>query len=218
VKLGTRVWSLVTVVVVAGLLAGGWFLGAAPLLEGQARQEQFRKAAVATNEGIEAAIAKLVVEKDNLPELQTRASELEEAIPRDVESAAFITSLNNLAAASAVTITAISISDGMPYSAPRQTSDVDGAPVPVTDQRINENNFVLIPVSIEVSGGWNEVLNFVNGVQTSTRLVLATQLDTTATGDGAYQSTITGVMYALQRKGAPAGLEPTDGETAAAQG
>lgn len=211
-KLGTRVWGLVTVVVIAALLAGGWFLGASPLLDGQAREEAQRKAALATNQGIEATIARLAKEKDNLPQLQARAQELEEAIPQDVESAAFITSLNNLAAASTVTIVSISLGDAMPYSAPRETSTVDGAPAPVTDQRINDGNFVLIPVSIEVSGGWAETLNFVNGVQTSTRLVLANQLDTASTGTGAYTTTITGVMYALQR----AGSAPSAGDTEAA--
>lgn len=209
-KVGTRIWALVTVVVVAALLAGGWFLGAAPLLDSQARLETERKATLASNQQIEANIAKLAKEEENLPKLQARAKELEQAIPRDVESAAFITSLNNLAASSAVTITSISMGEGIPYSTPRQTAEADGAPVPVTDQRINDGNFVLIPVSIEVSGGWVEVLNFLNGVQTSTRLVLANELDTTSTGTGAYTSTITGVMYALQRHDTPAAA---DGET-----
>ena len=38
-KLGTQLWALITVVVVIALVAGGYFLGVAPLLEQRALAE-----------------------------------------------------------------------------------------------------------------------------------------------------------------------------------
>src|SRR5690606_37907362 len=114
--------------------------------------------------------------------------------------AAFIRSLNDLANASAVTIEQISINEIVSYSAPGESDAANAlAPDPITDSRITSDNFLLVPVSISVSGGWNEVLAFTHGVQTGNRLVLVTKVSTT--GDGTtFTTTLDGAMYVLIRQ------------------
>ncbi len=210
-KLSTQIWGLITFVVVVGVLAAGWFLGVSPQLQAQAQAESQRKAALATNDGIRATIRDLESKKDDLPRYTARDEELQKAIPGGMESAAFITGLNDLAAASNVTIDQISINEITPYSPPGAGEGDDLTPV--TDSRINGDNFFLVPVSISVSGGWNEVLAFTHGVQTNGRLVLITKVSTT--GDGTtFTTSLDGAMYVLIRPQA-ASAPPTGDEATA---
>lgn len=208
-KLGTQVWGVLTVVVVIGAVAAGWFLGVSPQLAAQAQAESQRQASLAQNQGIETNIAKLVKEKENLASYQERAAEIEKVIPSGIESAAFITTLNNLAASTGVTIQQISLNDVVPYSAPSGESTSEGAPKPVTDSRITSENFLLVPVSVAVTGGWNEVLAFTHGVQAGDRLMLVTKVNTSNDGSS-FTTTLSGTMYVLIRPEAPASADAAD--------
>jgi Tfp pilus assembly protein PilO len=194
VKLGTQVWGLLTVVVAIGALAAGWFLGVSPLLAAQAQAESQRQAALAQNQGIEANIATLAREQDNLADYEKRAAEIEKVIPSGLES------------------------DAVPYSAPSGESTSDGAPNPVTDSRITSENFLLVPVSISVTGGWSEVLAFSHGVQAGDRLMLVTKVNTSNDG-AAFTTTLSGTMYVLIRPDAPGATtaddEASDADTSA---
>ncbi len=62
--------------------------------------------------------------------------------------------------------------------------DGEAAPVPVDDPAfvtnplITAENFVAIPVSIEISGEYSAILNFVKGLQSRDRLFLVSTLST----------------------------------------
>lgn len=203
-KLGTQIWGLITVIVVIGALTAGWFLGVSPQLAAQAQAESQRQSALAQNEGIRATIANLKKEKDNLPSYEKRSGELRVAIPDDIEGADFIRSLNDLATATSVTIEQISINEVVRYTAPGKSADANEfAPDPVTDSRITADNFLIVPISMSVSGGWSEVLAFTHGVQAGNRLILVTKVGTT--GDGStFTTQLDGAMYVLIRPKAPA--------------
>jgi Tfp pilus assembly protein PilO len=211
VKLGTQIWGLITVIVVIGALAAGWFLGVSPQLAAQAQAESQRQAALVQNDGIRATIANLKKEKDNLPSYEERSAELRIAIPDDIEGADFIRSLNDLATATSVTIEQISINEVVRYSAPGKSAEANElAPDPVTDSRITADNFLIVPISMSVSGGWSEVLAFTHGVQAGNRLILVTKVGTT--GDGStFTTQLDGAMYVLIRPNAPA---PATGDDA----
>ena len=113
-------------------------------------------------------------------------------------------------------IEAITISDGSAYEQPSEGTDVEGAPIPVTDPLVTADNFVLVPVNITVRGGWNELLAFSHAVQTGQRLVLVTTLSS-ASDEGGFQFTLSGTIYALQRPGAPAVDTAADTEGAATE-
>jgi Tfp pilus assembly protein PilO len=217
-RLGTRVWALITTVLSVGILAAAWFLGASPFLQAQAQAETQRAAAVTQNEGIRSAIATLKEQKEKLPEYEARGKELEVAIPSDIESADLIRTLNNLATASGVTISQISFSDPLAYTPPTgEVADAEFAPNPVTDSRITGENFLLVPITLSVTGGWNEVLAFTHGMQTGKRLMLVTKVSTVA-NEGTFTTSLSGAMYVLIRPEAPApaasGDESSDSDAA----
>lgn len=217
-KLGTKIWGVITFVVAVGLVAGGWFLGVSPLLGVKATADQKRTAIATQNALLASQITALEAKEAELPELQARADSLERAVPSGVDGAAFIRDLNDLAIASGVTIASITITDGSAYEQPVAGADVEGAPVPVTDPLITPENFVLVPVTISVTGGWNELLAFSHSLQTGQRLVLVTSISSSS-GDAGYQFIIGGTMYALQRPGDPPvdTATATDTETPAAE-
>jgi Tfp pilus assembly protein PilO len=203
-KLSTQVWGLITVVVCAAVLAAGWFLGASPLLTAQTLAEQQRQDARSQNDAIVAKIATLESQKAKLGDYEKRDGELQAVIPSDIEAAGFIRSLNDLAIASNVQLSALSFSDPVSYQPPSgESADAKLAPNPVTDSRINGKNFLLVPVSLEVKGGWSEVLAFTHGVQTGSRLVLVTTVNTSEDA-GTFTTKLSGAMYVLVRPAAPA--------------
>lgn len=217
-KLGTQVWGLIAFVVSVGVLAAGWFLGASPLLSAQATAQQQRADAIAQNDAIALKIATLEKQKEKLEDFQKRADELEVMIPSGIKAADFIRSLNSLAGASNVQIESISLSDPLKYVAPAgEPADAEFAPNPLTDSRITGENFLLVPVTIGVKGGWNEVLAFTHGVQTSSRLMLVTTVNTSE-DQGIFTTTLSGTMYVLIRPPAPASMtaddEASDSESA----
>jgi len=204
-KLGTRVWGLITVVVIMALLAGGYFLGVAPLLDQQAKANSERQDAVAVNEGLEAEITKLRAAEKRIDDYESLAADYEALVPRTVESQRFIRTLDGLAAANGVTISEIKIDAFVPYSAPSADGDTavdDLAPPPYTNPKIDERNFVIVPFSVTIEGAWAESLAFVNRLQFGDRLVLYTSIEQEAT-DTAYSTIIEGYMYVLIRPGDP---------------
>ena len=219
-KLGTQIWGLIAFVVSAGVLAAGWFLGASPLLTARGQADEQRASAIAQNDGIELKISTLKQQKEKLDDYQKRADELEVMIPSDIKAADFIRSLNSLAGASNVQIESITLSDPLKYAAPSgDPVDEEFAPNPVTDSRITSDNFLLVPVTVGVKGGWNEVLAFTHGMQTSSRLMLVTTVNTSE-DQGVFTTTLSGTMYVLIRPEAPASAasddETSDTDAAAA--
>lgn len=208
-KLGTQLWALITVVVVIALVAGGYFLGVAPLLEQRALAESARQAAAAQNQALQSEIARLDEAAEDLDKYQELAAEFAELVPGSVDSQQFIRSLDALAASTGVTITKISIESFIPYEAPvaDPAAEVfEGAPPPFTDSRINSSNFVIVPIAVTVEGGWFESLGFVHELQFGERLVLLTDIDQSVT-DGLYSTDVSAYMYVLVRPGTTVAAE-----------
>lgn len=229
-KLGTRVWALITVVAVLAFVAGGYFLGVAPLLDQRAAAETARQAALAQNQVLQGDIDRLERAQGDLDKYKAVAADFDALIPDAIDSQRFIRSLDAIAAANGVTITKIAIDKFMPYSPPAvdpATEALEGAPPPYTDGRITAENFVIVPISTTIEGGWAESLAFIKQLQTGDRLVLLTDIDQTIK-DGSYSTEVSGYMYVLVKPGTPvaddtAGTDassdqPTDGETASARG
>jgi Tfp pilus assembly protein PilO len=200
-KLDSRMWAIISVLLVGAIVAGGWFLAASPLLTAKGDADVQLAATQQTNRQHVETLKALQAASEDLPELLARAKELESAIPSGLESSPLITAINNLAVATGVTVTAIRIDDGVSYQAPVEDVAQEGAPNPLTDARITGENFVLVPISIEVMGPLSNVLAFIHGIQNGERLVLVTKLDTAADGEGAatYTSTLSGTTYVLVR-------------------
>lgn len=158
----------------------GWVLGIQPLLDTTDRLELERQSALDTNASTETLLASLEQAQADQEALQNSLAEINSAVPSDVDAARFIDEIAAVSGKSATTVRRLIWGEAVRYAVP--APDPSGAfltppaPLPFTDSRINAENFVAIPVTIETTGDYAGVLKFVELLQTSTRLFTVTDL------------------------------------------
>lgn len=221
----TRIWVIAASIVMAGILALGWFTGIDPQLKAKAASDQERASVEAQNEATELAIATLKGDYENIEALRAELARLRTSIPATGNMPAFLTQLDNLSKASNATVTTLTVDEAVEYTAPATaieaapvepanpeadaTTDATVAPVEeapeapsvITDPRITAENFVVIPVSIVAAGDKAGVRSLVDKLQHGPRLFLATQVSIVDDVDaGTSTTTIGGFVYVLLQK------------------
>ncbi|TPW74775.1 type 4a pilus biogenesis protein PilO [Schumannella soli] len=193
-KIDNRIWLLITAVVAIAVLAGGWFLGAQPLVNSALESDQQRTTIQTQNETAKLQLSKLAAAKRDLTALESERDEVTASVPKSLAGADFLRSINAMATQNGVTVEEITFDNVTPYSAPTATAGGEtAAPVdssaspsasasatptptpvagPATDPTITAENFVLVGVQLKVSGDSASLLNFAHAVQTGERLVL----------------------------------------------
>lgn len=224
-----KLWMIGAVIVMAVIVAGGWTLGVQPQLAISASANAQRATVQTSNADSEIALAKLERDYKALPSLKSQLASLTRSIPTGTEIPAFVDELNALAATDSVTVDGMTVSDAQPYVAvtpptataasttgtsstatPSPSPTPTPAPTaaaspptagvpPVTNPLITPDNFVAIPVQVTISGSYANVLEFVHGLQTSSRLFLITTLSSAAssTTPGLVDGKIGGLVYVL---------------------
>lgn len=184
--------GMVVLLVVGALVVVQPQLAAAGVLDEQRAALEQQSAATRDR------IAHLEEQGQDLPALSDELDELRAAIPATLDSSAYIQALGRLGDATGVSITSITVGDGQAYAAPPPPADGSAAePGIVTDARITGENFVVIPVSLSVSGSWTQVLRFLDGLQGGSRLFLVTSLSVGTTAGGGVAAQIGGYIYAI---------------------
>lgn len=224
-----RIISLASILAMLLIPVIGWFLVAQPQLAAASTADQQRVATEAQIAASSAIVAKLKEDSARLPELNDVLDELRTSIPAGVDPSGYIDGLDALARLNHVSITSLTVSDPTAYvpatppvdanpapAAPESGDEGDGTtseeavappvtdPSIVTSPLIDSTNFVAIPVTIEISGEWVDVLAFVDGLQSTDRLFLVTGMDTAHTEAGSTSVTakIGGYIWAI-----PTGVE-----------
>jgi Tfp pilus assembly protein PilO len=213
IALDHRTKVLIAVVLMLALAAGGWLIGVQPAL-GAAFAAAAQEADVRVqNDAARTQLAQLQEADKNLPALQQQLDGLEESIPATPNTSALLADLDDLAASTGVTVDRFTVDSSTPYTAPgtdatgAATADaaapaVDPALVPLIDPRITGGNFVVVPVTVDVSGKFDGVLGFLAGVQSGDRLFLVNRLSSVSEADSGgdantVKSTIAGFVYVL---------------------
>lgn len=217
-----RIWIIGSVTVMIIVLVASWFLGAQPLLAAAATADTERAGLEAQNVAKQAEIARLTDENKELSSIEAEYTTLQKSIPASPNTAAFIQSLDGLAASTGVQVTSITVSDSRAYTVPASAAaaatPTDGstpspesteAPtptiptgyIPSTSPLITPANFVGIEVGVELKGSYQAVLSFVKGLQSGTRLVLVTGFTSmTNAEDGSQVSAhVDGLIYVIKQ-------------------
>jgi Tfp pilus assembly protein PilO len=216
ISLGHQLKVLVTVVLMIAVVAGGWMLGVQPALASAFAADEARADVQSQNEAIRAELVALQAAEAELPALEADLTTLNASIPFTDDSSALIDGIHELARDADVVVDGITLEDPQPYAPPQAaapaaetTADPAGETAgetsvdplqPATDPRITPANFVLVPVSVAVSGSFGDVLDFVRGVQTGPRLFLVNKLTsaTDAEGNGSkVTANVGGFVYVL---------------------
>lgn len=215
-----RIWLIGSVLLMAAVVAGGWFLAVQPQLAAAQAANDQRASVEALNATHEAALIKLEKDFANIGALKKELAPLDASIPTDTELPAFLKQLDDLTGQTQVRLDSVTMSDPQPYTPviPVEAPAVEGADAaatqpegevapaapeagapPVTNSLITAANFAAISVQIKVTGGYDSVLAFVSGLQSGTRLYMATGLTTSAETDtpGFVSATVSGLIYVL---------------------
>ena len=206
----TRIWIGAGALAIVAVLAGGWFLGVAPLLAQASANDTDRASVLALNQAQEAQLAVLADQTKKWESIEKDRAQLQSAIPADPGMPALVGEISSLAAAAGVQITSFSTSDaqllgGTPAGAP--AADASAAPVDASAAAPDAatapaapagSGLVAVPVELAASGSTEALLGFLSGLQHGERLVLVSGMNLAGSDSGAEQSlTVSGYVFVL---------------------
>jgi Tfp pilus assembly protein PilO len=160
-----RIWQIGTAIVIVVVVALGWVLGISPKVAEIAKSDADTRAVEAQNAIHQqelAALKKLAANKDSL---LAELVPLEASIPGGLDIQNLLIQLNSMASANSTSIQNIATDSPFLY-APEDDASV------VPTATADPNNFVLVPITIRVTGGYQALLNFTDGLQNGQRLIL----------------------------------------------
>jgi hypothetical protein len=211
VKNNLRLWVLASVLVIGALLAGGWFVGAQPLLAAASSADASAAQLAAANQATQIRIASLAKEASDVGALQAKVAVTAAAVPATLDANAFVDRVNALAhtrnvavqsvtpgtpqaytppaAATAAAAVAAAAAQPAAGASPAPTAGATPAPavqtVPVlaaTDPSITGDNFTVVPMTVAVKGTMENTLRFVHDIQHDQRLYLVSSYGLSAEG------------------------------------
>ena len=163
-----RIWTLGSILVIAALLAATWFLGVSPQLAASTAADTERQGIEAQNAVNEATLASLKAQFEKIDELRTDLAASRDVVPASVQQSILIGQIGAFAKKNDVVISLAAFEDPTP-SIPGSSTDpeLSGALAQVTPE-----NFLVVPLSMTIDGDYADVMNFIDDLQTGTRLVL----------------------------------------------
>lgn len=221
-----RLWVLGAILVMGITVVIGWSLGISPKLTEVSATNAERASVEEQNAGFELQLSVLKDQFESIAELKKDLAQLRRAVPQGAAIPALVGQLDEIAALNGVTLTAITVSDAQPYAPVVAPVPVDAAPIegeasagtepaptvdaapvapappaaaaPVVNELVTAANFVALPITLAVDGGYDKVLDFIEGVQKGERLVMVTAFTTsTAAESGSVTATISAFVYVL---------------------
>jgi Tfp pilus assembly protein PilO len=214
-----RLWAIAAVAGMLVVAIAGWFLGIAPVLQQGSAADAQTASITATNTASAVRLASLKSQFAHIKPLQAKLAVLRQSIPEDAGASVFLQEINTLTAKYGVSLTSVAINSATVYQAPvaatPATTDASGStststptptptPTPTTTTTTpaaatGVNAFVLVPVSITVSGAFDAVRDFIGAIQSGPRLYLATSVSIGgATSGNPATGTLAGDIFTLQ--------------------
>lgn len=221
-----RLWVLGAALLIGIMAVLGWMLGVSPKLD-EARAANADRVTVETqNSAYELQLATLKKQFENIGDLRADLAALRQAVPSEADMPAFVGQLDAIAEQHQVTLTEISVDDAEPYvpvaaaapvpadasaassgdSAAGATAAPAAAPAataaaaataPVVSGLVTAENFIAVPISLSVDGSYDNVLDFIEGLQKGKRLVMVTKFDTAAAASDSVTAKISAFVYVL---------------------
>lgn len=230
-----RAWIAGTVFVAVVMLVAAWFLLVSPVLASASETSDLATAQDDQNALEQVRITGLKADFDKLDAHKAELAVLRQGIPAQLDHSQFQRDIATIAVAHNVTVVSLTTSSSLkvevklptaeaPAASETSETTTDGAATetPAAEPAPLVSDMYEVPISIELIGTYENVLNFVTELQTvNPRLVLITGLEGTAlkaaeasggapaTTDGDLSVVLTGQMYVLLDDAAVAtGEEP----------
>ncbi|ROP63288.1 hypothetical protein [Curtobacterium sp. ZW137] len=202
-----RLSLIIALVVAVGVLAGGWFLGVQPQLAAASANSTQQQDIDATNAANRLELTRLAKAYTELDQTKADLARLRSSVPETADTTPFLKALDFDATNVGVTITSITLDDAVVYAPPSDaagsstageptasasatsapspagmptTAATPSATAPHTDSSITGANFSLIPVTVSVTGSYDQALAFTKAVQKGERLFLVSAIAATS--------------------------------------
>ena len=165
-------WVALTVVGVFAVLAAGWFLLVSPKNSEAADLETQAGAQVSANSVLVTQLAFLKSQAKDLPKQQARLAAIAAKIPDNPALPALLRALSNAAASAGVELVTIAPAAPAAFIGPRSAPTAAAAPAP----KAAASPVVLqsIALTINVVGGYFQVEQFLDGVESLSRSLKVT--------------------------------------------
>ena len=202
-----RGWMVGSALAAVVVVLAGWFLGIEPRLAAATTADAARAGVAVTNTAHAAVLAQLIEDSRDRKALTADFDTLSASIPDGTSIPDFVNQLDDLAAASDVTLSGLTVADAQSYT-PGATA---------VNALITAQSLAALDVGITVSGDYGRVLEFVDGLQTGARLFLVTGITTQRDADSAelVEASISGLVYVLVPPGSV--VAPADALAAPAE-
>jgi Tfp pilus assembly protein PilO len=160
----------------------GWTVGVQPQLAASVAAAEETKAVQASNAAQAGVLSVLKKDFANIGTLKAQRDQLRREVPAGTDMSAFIDELHEAVVAHGVALGTFAVTEGQSYVAPKAAGTDTAAPAgtaaPAPSAGTAPEGLVLMPIQLSVTGQYGKVLEFVQGLQTGTRLVLVTTLTT----------------------------------------
>lgn len=199
-----RLFVIGAALAIAVIVLFGWTVGVQPQLAAAVAADQESKAVQVKNAASADVLAGLKKDFANLGQLKKQRDDLRKAVPSGHDMSAFIGEIHSLEVGRGVTLTSLTVTDGQAYVPPKSaapaaaTKTAAPAPSPAATTPPAPDGFIVMPIQLSVTGPYVKVLDFVQGMQTGTRLVLVTAFSSSAAGPSKdVTASIGGFAYVL---------------------
>lgn len=194
----SRIWSIVTVVVILALVAGTWFIGVGPRLA-EAAAADAELATVESQNAIHRIKLKSLQDMDaNLPVLEQELVGLRSSVPQGAELVALLREMEASAAAFGVSLGTTSFSAPQPFVLAEEMPDDEQLTAAMS--ALDNRGMYILPANMRVVGTRASVVGFLNSLQTGQRLMLVHALnfpDGLLTADSVVEASFTLQVFAL---------------------
>jgi Tfp pilus assembly protein PilO len=214
-----RLNMMIAVVAMVVVAVGGFFLGVQPQLARAASDKDQQTSVDQTNTTNLGELDRLKKQSETLPSMKEQLAKLEKSMPSTASMSAFYDELNSVAGSTAVKVSSITTADAIAYTPPASVSDTSTGsataspsatpsataaptaaatptiPQAETNPAITASNLSMIPVSVAVTGSFDQALAFVKGVQNGDRLFLVNAVSSTASAAASDGSSASGTTW-----------------------
>jgi hypothetical protein len=208
----TRIFGLVTAIVIAAILGLGWLLGLSPLLNAASQADEERALVEQNNLAQQATLAGMKADFERLDEIEAEIEAFRVAIPNEVDSDLIYDYLARIQGAVATSVEKITTGEAVPYGQVDSVPADDGgdpsqAPVGVAQF----DGLYTVPVTIDFLKGTpaEEIIAFAGAMQNGPRIFLVTAI-TRPVGSDASAGTITAYMFVLAERDDTPGVSAGD--------
>jgi Tfp pilus assembly protein PilO len=197
----TRKWSLLTAVLIIGVLAASWFVLVAPKRSAAADLRDQATKQQADNQALVQQLSELKAQSLDLPNQKAKLAVLGKQVPdnpalptliRDLTAAGRKVGVQVLSMKPGVPALAVVAAPAVPVAAPATTTSTTSATAgTVTPAPVAPAALYVVPLSLDVTGSYFEVEQFINKLEDMQRKFLLTGFTLKASdGAGATGSTV----------------------------